>query len=117
MHVLMEGTPRGIDPQNLRKELEKIPGVILAHDMHVWSITAGRPAIAMHLTTQPMPDVDSEVCGCVGVRARVRVMWAAGDGRTTPPNNASTHARALTHTVGHAPTLRANAYTHARTPQ
>jgi zinc transporter 2 len=53
LHVLMEGTPRGIDPERLRRDLEKVPGVLLAHDMHIWSISVAQPAIAMHLTVEP----------------------------------------------------------------
>eukprot|EP01134_Creolimax_fragrantissima_P001643 CFRG1643T1 len=53
LHVLMEGVPKGIDVQALKGELEALPGVVLSHDLHVWSITIGQPALAVHLCLEP----------------------------------------------------------------
>eukprot|EP00124_Ichthyophonus_hoferi_P001210 Ihof_evm3s58 gene=Ihof_evmTU3s58 len=50
LNVLMEGTPEGVDPVALTKDLEAIPGVTKAHDLHIWSITVGKPASSIHLT-------------------------------------------------------------------
>ncbi|KNC80652.1 hypothetical protein SARC_06990 [Sphaeroforma arctica JP610] len=56
LHVLMEGVPKGIDVNALKEELESLPGVVISHDLHVWSITIGQPALAVHLCLEP------EVC-------------------------------------------------------
>eukprot|EP00123_Amoebidium_parasiticum_P021371 comp6607_c0_seq1/m.2380 comp6607_c0_seq1/g.2380 ORF comp6607_c0_seq1/g.2380 comp6607_c0_seq1/m.2380 type:complete len:476 (-) comp6607_c0_seq1:68-1495(-) len=52
MHVLMEGTPRGIDAAEVKASLEKIPGVLFAHDLHIWSLTIGKAALAVHLSVE-----------------------------------------------------------------
>jgi cobalt-zinc-cadmium efflux system protein len=49
VHILMEGTPSGIDVQNVRGELEKIPGVLNVHDLHIWTITSGINSLSCHL--------------------------------------------------------------------
>ena len=107
MHVLMEGTPRGIDPFQLRKDLEKIPGVVLAHDMHVWSITMGRPALAVHLTIGPMPDIDSEVRPLI---PGTRVLHARTRAHVT-----RTYSFPILHTCGNARVMHSRTRAHAHT--
>lgn len=59
VHVLLEGTPAGVDTDEVRAELRAIPGVADVHDLHVWSITSGEPAVSVHLV------VDGVAClGC-----------------------------------------------------
>lgn len=55
VHVLMEGTPYGVDMEEIKSQLEKIPGVIEVHDLHVWSITSGMNALSCHLVTDEEP--------------------------------------------------------------
>lgn len=47
--VLMEGVPRGFSFNTLKESLLEIPGVLAVHDLHVWSLTVGTTAIAVHL--------------------------------------------------------------------
>ncbi|MDP3938214.1 MAG: cation diffusion facilitator family transporter [Deltaproteobacteria bacterium] len=47
--ILLEATPLHIDPVEIRETLRKIPGVHAVHDLHVWSITSGMPALSVHL--------------------------------------------------------------------
>ncbi|CAH3022558.1 unnamed protein product [Porites evermanni] len=47
--VLMEGVPKGLSFSNLKASLLEIPGVLAVHDLHVWSLTVGTTAIAVHL--------------------------------------------------------------------
>eukprot|EP01136_Pigoraptor_vietnamica_P029760 Opistho-1_new@88215 len=56
IHVLMEGVPKGIDYPRVKTSLESIPGVRRVHDMHIWSLTMGKPAIAVHIETHPAVD-------------------------------------------------------------
>ncbi|XP_071510211.1 proton-coupled zinc antiporter SLC30A2-like [Diadema antillarum] len=49
MNVLMEGVPRHIKYAQLREDLDKVPGVRMAHSLHVWSLTTSRAAMAVHL--------------------------------------------------------------------
>eukprot|EP00520_Triparma_pacifica_P009976 CAMPEP_0118665106 /NCGR_PEP_ID=MMETSP0785-20121206/18423_1 /TAXON_ID=91992 /ORGANISM="Bolidomonas pacifica, Strain CCMP 1866" /LENGTH=419 /DNA_ID=CAMNT_0006559165 /DNA_START=166 /DNA_END=1422 /DNA_ORIENTATION=- len=47
-NVLMEGTPKGIDWDKVNRELRSIPGVRNVHDLHIWSISIGKPAMTVH---------------------------------------------------------------------
>ncbi|WP_085991398.1 cation diffusion facilitator family transporter [Oceanobacillus senegalensis] len=48
VHVLMEGTPKNVDLQDIIKTIEDVKGVISIHDLHVWSITSGQNALSCH---------------------------------------------------------------------
>lgn len=48
VHVLMEGTPKNVDLNNIAKTMENVKGVINIHDLHVWSITSGQNALSCH---------------------------------------------------------------------
>lgn len=52
VHVLLEGTPRGIDARDLGRRLAEMPGVVEVHDLHVWTITSGFPALAAHVLVE-----------------------------------------------------------------
>ncbi|XP_028405001.1 zinc transporter 2-like [Dendronephthya gigantea] len=47
--VLMEGTPKGIDLDEIKERIGRIQGVKAIHDLHVWSLTVGTPALSAHL--------------------------------------------------------------------
>ncbi|HAY3549943.1 cation diffusion facilitator family transporter [Elizabethkingia meningoseptica] len=49
IHVLLEGTPKDVDIQELRQSLAQIPGVKDLHDLHVWSLTSGVNAMSAHI--------------------------------------------------------------------
>ena len=49
--VLMEGTPRGIDVDDLRDAMQSVPGVAAVHDLHVWAITTGMNSLSAHVVT------------------------------------------------------------------
>lgn len=53
VHVLLEGTPDHIDLYELCSELESEEGVMLIHDVHVWSITQGYDSLTAHVLTDP----------------------------------------------------------------
>lgn len=48
-HVLLEGTPRGVDAAEVDRALRRVPGVRDVHDLHVWTITSSRHAVSAHL--------------------------------------------------------------------
>jgi cobalt-zinc-cadmium efflux system protein len=54
--VLMEGAPPGIDVDEVQAALQALPDVLVAHHLHVWSITNGMPAVSVHLVTDS-PDL------------------------------------------------------------
>jgi cobalt-zinc-cadmium efflux system protein len=47
--VLMEGTPRGIDAEEVRGALLSVHGVHAVHDLHIWTITSGMHALSAHV--------------------------------------------------------------------
>jgi cobalt-zinc-cadmium efflux system protein len=59
--VLLEGTPRGLDSDAVGQALARHPGVIEVHDLHVWEVTSGFPALAAHVLVAPGDD-------CHGIR-------------------------------------------------
>jgi cobalt-zinc-cadmium efflux system protein len=52
VHILLEGTPRGIDARELGRRLTEVPGVVEVHDLHVWTITSGFAALAAHVLVE-----------------------------------------------------------------
>lgn len=48
-NVLMEAAPPGLDTETIRKTIVAVPGVEGVHDLHVWSITTGMPALSAHV--------------------------------------------------------------------
>ena len=48
-HILLEGTPAEIEPQDLRQALmDDIPDLEDVHHIHAWSLTPERPLITLH---------------------------------------------------------------------
>lgn len=47
--VMMEGTPKEIDIEELMGEISNLKGVEEIHDFHVWSITSGKFALSCHI--------------------------------------------------------------------
>jgi len=48
-HFLMEGVPRQIDYLEVGADLARIDGVLSVHDLHVWDMSPGHPALIGHL--------------------------------------------------------------------
>lgn len=47
--ILMESSPIGLDPDLVLRDLRAIPGVREVHDLHIWMVTSGKPALSVHL--------------------------------------------------------------------
>jgi len=47
--VLLEAAPRGLDPERVGNAIAAQAGVVEVHDLHVWEVTAGFPALSAHL--------------------------------------------------------------------
>jgi cobalt-zinc-cadmium efflux system protein len=48
-HFLMEGVPDQIDYLKVGEDLEQIDGVCSVHDLHVWDMSPGQPALIGHV--------------------------------------------------------------------
>jgi len=49
LHILVEGTPRGISRQKVSAVLMEVPDVKNVHDLHIWSICSGNIALSAHI--------------------------------------------------------------------
>ncbi|RAW05977.1 cation transporter [Halomonas elongata] len=48
-HILLEGTPEGLDVDRVKRELaEQLPAVRDVHHVHAWSLTPGRHLMSLH---------------------------------------------------------------------
>ncbi len=47
--VLLEATPGGIDAGEVGRRMASLPGVLEVHDLHIWTITSGFPALSAHV--------------------------------------------------------------------
>ena len=54
--VLLEASPRGLDVEEIGTAMAREPGVREVHDLHVWEITSGFPALAAHVLVDEEAD-------------------------------------------------------------
>jgi cobalt-zinc-cadmium efflux system protein len=59
LDVLLESAPRGIDVDEVGAAMAAVAGVREVHDLHIWAVTSGFPALAAHLRTDPHGDQDA----------------------------------------------------------
>lgn len=55
-HVLMEGVPHHIDYLQVGADLADIEGVLSVHDLHVWEMSAGEPALIGHVEIRDLQE-------------------------------------------------------------
>jgi cobalt-zinc-cadmium efflux system protein len=54
--ILLEASPRGIDTRAVGDMLAHAPGVVEVHDLHIWTITSGFPALSAHVLVRRAED-------------------------------------------------------------
>jgi cobalt-zinc-cadmium efflux system protein len=47
--VFLEASPRGLDPDEIGRRMARFAGVNEVHDLHVWEVTSGFPALSAHV--------------------------------------------------------------------
>ena len=52
LHVLFEGTPRGLDHGLIETAILAVPGVAAVHDLHVWALGSGIPVLTAHVVVE-----------------------------------------------------------------
>ena len=57
--ILLEGSPKHIDVDEVGEALARYPGVVEVHDLHVWEVTSGFPALAAHVLVPEGDDCHS----------------------------------------------------------
>jgi cobalt-zinc-cadmium efflux system protein len=54
--IFMEASPAGLEPADVARALAADGDVIEVHDLHVWTVTSGFPALAAHVLVSPDAD-------------------------------------------------------------
>ena len=54
MHVLMEGVPLGLDLNSVGRSLAHVAQVASVHDLHIWTLSSGTPALSAHVVLHDM---------------------------------------------------------------
>jgi cobalt-zinc-cadmium efflux system protein len=67
--ILLEAAPEGFAPSDIVTAITSQPGVASVHDVHVWLITSGFPALSAHVLVRPPAD-------CHGVRRDLECLLA-----------------------------------------
>jgi cobalt-zinc-cadmium efflux system protein len=57
--ILLEASPRDLDPDEIGRVLAAQNHVVEVHDLHVWEVTSGFPAISAHVTVRAGCDTQS----------------------------------------------------------
>jgi hypothetical protein len=52
--ILLEAAPEGYAPGEIITAITSQPGVASVHDVHVWLITSGFPALSAHVLVRPL---------------------------------------------------------------
>jgi cobalt-zinc-cadmium efflux system protein len=65
--VFLEAAPEGLDPEAVGAALVDEPGVVEVHDLHVWEITSGFPALSAHVLV-------TAACDCHEARRAMEAM-------------------------------------------
>jgi cobalt-zinc-cadmium efflux system protein len=68
--VFLEAAPEGIDPRDVGQAMIAVAGVVEVHDLHVWEVTSGFPALSAHVTV-------GRDCDCHDARRAVEEMLHA----------------------------------------
>jgi len=61
--VLMNATPRGLDLEEIRKQLLKLPDVVGIHYMHAWNVSSTSVAFSCHIEVADQPVSRTEEIG------------------------------------------------------
>ncbi len=62
LHVLMEGVPLHLDLNAVGLSLAKVDGVNSIHDLHIWTLASGVPALSAHVVLADLSSWDAVLC-------------------------------------------------------
>jgi cobalt-zinc-cadmium efflux system protein len=67
--IFLEAAPEGVDVSAIGNALAAEPSVVQVHDLHVWEVTSGFPALSAHVVVE-------RDCDCHAVRASLERLLA-----------------------------------------
>ncbi len=71
--VLLEAAPAGLALIEVERVIRAVPGVTEVHDLHVWSITTGLPALSGHVQVDPAAAAAADkTLACIAAALRDR---------------------------------------------
>ncbi len=108
--IFLEGAPEGLDPDAIGPAMAGRPGIAEVHDLHIWDVTSGMPALSAHVLVDPTGD-------CHQVRVTWKSCSTAATGSTTPPCRSTTPTRSPHRETSSRPTRTANSPTGCATNQ
>ncbi|MBX5443509.1 MAG: cation transporter [Solirubrobacteraceae bacterium] len=65
--VFLEAAPPGTDPEEIGRAMVAVGDVVEVHDLHVWEVTSGFPALSAHVLVEPGAD-------CHGARRELEAL-------------------------------------------
>jgi cobalt-zinc-cadmium efflux system protein len=65
--IFLEAAPEGIDPDAVGVALASVTGIVEVHDLHVWEVTSGFPALSAHVLV-------AEGADCHAARAQLATL-------------------------------------------
>ena len=65
--IFLESAPAEIAPDDVGREIAASPDVVEVHDLHIWTVTSGFPALSAHVLVKPGAD-------CHAIRRRLEGM-------------------------------------------
>lgn len=71
VNVLMEGTPEGVDYEEVERTLMAVPGVRGLHDLHIWTLSSNDLALSTHIEVD-----DAAVSETASILAAVKAVLA-----------------------------------------
>jgi cobalt-zinc-cadmium efflux system protein len=69
--ILLETTPAGMAAEDVGRAILGVPSVVQVHDLHVWTITSGFPALSAHVLVEPGAD-------CHAIRRQIEAVLRQG---------------------------------------
>ena len=86
MNLALQAVPRGIDVAEVRAWLEKRPGIVAVHDLHIWAMSTTETALTAHLV-KPDGKLDDGMLREIGEEmghrfsiGHVTLQWEEGKG-------------------------------------
>jgi cobalt-zinc-cadmium efflux system protein len=68
--IFLEMSPADIEPADVAAAIVAQPHVVESHDLHVWTVTSGFPALSVHVLVEPGAD-------CHAIRRELETMLAS----------------------------------------
>jgi cobalt-zinc-cadmium efflux system protein len=76
--VLLESTPRGVDPERVLAAIGEVPTVVDVHDLHVWSLSSEIYAMSAHVALSGHPTLEQAQSAADFIKREVAARFAIG---------------------------------------